>query len=55
VVGENGRSTSIPDETDDDHDDLPKEVLPELVVKVFSGWLRGDFLHRIAPRAEGSA
>jgi len=31
------------------------EVLPEFVVNVFSGWLRRDFLHRIARIAEGSA
>jgi hypothetical protein len=31
------------------------EVLPEFVVDVFSGWLRRDFLHRIARIAEGSA
>ena len=30
-------------------------VLPEFVVDVFSGWLRRDFLHRIAQIVEGSA
>ncbi len=30
-------------------------VLPEFVVNVFSGWLRRDFLHRIARIAERSA
>ena len=34
---------------------LLDEVLPECVVNVFSGWLRRDFLHRIARIAEGSA
>jgi len=29
--------------------------LPEFVVDVFCGWLRRDFLHRIARIAEGSA
>jgi hypothetical protein len=33
---------------------LLDEVLPEFVVDVFSGWLRRDFLHRIARIAEGS-
>jgi len=31
------------------------DVLPEFAVNVFSGWLRRDFLHRIARIAEGSA
>ena len=34
---------------------LLDEVLPECAVDVFSGWLRRDFLHRIARIAEGSA
>ena len=34
---------------------LLDEVLPECLVDVFSGWLRRDFLHRIARIAEGSA
>jgi hypothetical protein len=32
---------------------LLDEVLPEFV-DIFSGWLRRDFLHRIARIAEGS-
>ncbi len=31
------------------------EVLAEFVVDVFSGWVRRDFLHRLARIAEGSA
>lgn len=34
---------------------LLDEVLPEFVVGAFSGWLRRDFLHRIAQIVEGSA
>ncbi len=34
---------------------LLDEVLPECVGDVFSGWLRRDFLHRIARIAEGWA
>jgi hypothetical protein len=34
---------------------LLDEVLPEFAVNVFSGWLRRDFIPRIARVAEGSA
>jgi hypothetical protein len=34
---------------------LLDEVFPEFVVNGFSGWLRRDFLHKIARSAEGSA
>lgn len=33
---------------------LLDEALSEFVVNVFSGWLRPDFLHRIARIAEDS-
>ena len=33
---------------------LLDEVLPEFDVEVFSGWLRRDFLRRIARIAEGA-
>jgi len=34
---------------------LLDEVLPEFDVEVFSGWLRLDFLRKIARNSKGSA
>ena len=34
---------------------LLDEVLPEFDVEVFSGWLRRDFLRKIARNSEGAA
>ena len=34
---------------------LLDEVLPEFDVEVFSGWLRRDFLRKIARTSKGSA
>ena len=34
---------------------LLDEILPEFDVEVFSGWLRRDFLRKIARNSKGSA